>query len=423
VSRELKDVLANAVASATKLFVRAKRRAAAADESDYLSDRQIERLRRRHEQDNVIKPAAYKVMPQAYDLASAHGTLPANARQIMYAARSLVLAETGGTCWKDSDYFTQALLPDYMFDYPSETANWDVVYDARGHLVEPHVRMRLGLGTVDVRKYVASWRDGNTAKDLQVDIDEMYPTKGPNHRYRFALFLEKEGFDALLERSQIAERYDLAIFSSKGMSTIATRQLVDELSQVGVTILIMHDFDVSGLSIAHTLGHDTRRYKFRVEPTVIDLGLRLVDVEKMHLQTEPVELDQIKHPGQKLLDYGGVTRDEIDFLIEGQVDYKKWRGKRVELNAMTSGQFVRWLEEKLDEHCVTKVIPDKKTLEDAWRRAQVLAKVKAAVAKIKTEPNTKLMPADLSKRLRKMLDDEPALSWDQALVRIAGRRL
>jgi hypothetical protein len=206
------------------------------------------------------------------------------------------------------------------------------------------------------------------------------------------------------------------------MSTIATRQLVDELSQVGVTILIMHDFDVSGLSIAHTLGHDTRRYKFRVEPTVIDLGLRLVDVEKMHLQTEPVELDQIKHPGQKLLDYGGVTRDEIDFLIEGQVDYKKWRGKRVELNAMTSGQFVRWLEEKLDEHCVTKVIPDKKTLEDAWRRAQVLAKVKAAVAKIKTEPNTKLMPADLSKRLRKMLDDEPALSWDQALVRIAGRR-
>jgi len=228
-SSELKDVLANAVASATKLFARAKRRAAAATESDYLSDRQIERLHRRHERDDIIKPAAYKVMPQAYNLASANGRLPANARQLMYTARPLVLAETRGRCWKDSDYFTQTLLPDYIFDHPAETANWDVVYDARGHLVEPHVRRRLGLGTLDVRKYVASWRDRNAAKDLRVDIDEMYPTKGPTNRYQFALFIEKEGFDALLERSQIAERYDLAIFSSKGMSNIATRQLVDEL--------------------------------------------------------------------------------------------------------------------------------------------------------------------------------------------------
>jgi hypothetical protein len=421
VSSELKDLLAKAVTSATKEFARAKRRAAAAADNDYLSDRQIERLRHRHERDDVIKPAAYKVMPQAYELASGNGRWPAHGRQIMYPARSLVLDETGGKCWKDSDYFTQTLLPDYMLDHPNETAGWDVVYDARGHLVEPHVRIRLGLGTLDVRKYVASWRDGNPAKDLEIDIDEMYPTKGPTNRYRFALFIEKEGFDALLERSQIADRYDLAIFSSKGMSTIATRQLVDKLSQVGVTILVMHDFDVSGLSIAHNLGHDTRRYKFQVEPTVIDLGLRLVDVEEMHLQTEPVEFDQIKHPGQKLLDYGSVTRDEIDFLIEEQVGYKKWRGKRVELNALTSDQFVRWLEGKLDEHGVTKVIPDKRTLEDAWRRARVLAKVKAAIVKIRTEPNTQPMPADLGRRLRKLLHDEPALSWDQALSRIAAR--
>ena len=87
-----------------------------------------------------------------------------------------------------------------------------------------------------------------------------------------------------------------------------------------------------------------------------------------------------------------------------------------------SDQFVRRLEVKLDEHGVTKVIPDKKTLRDAWRRARVLAKVKAAIVQIRTEPETEPMPADLGKRLRTLLDDEPALSWDQALVRIAGRR-
>jgi hypothetical protein len=52
----------------------------------------------------------------------------------------------------------------------------------------------------------------------------------------------------------------------------------------------------------------------------------------------------------------------------------------------------------------------------------MLAKVKAAVVKIKTEPDTERMPADLAKRLRKLLDDDPTLSWDQALARIAGRR-
>jgi hypothetical protein len=103
----------------------------------------------------------------------------------------LVLAETGGKSWKNSEYFTQTLLPDYMVEHPHETGEWDVVYDARGHFVEPHVRMRLGLGTIDVRKYVACWHDGDAAKDLGVEIDEIYPTKGPTNRYRFALFIEK----------------------------------------------------------------------------------------------------------------------------------------------------------------------------------------------------------------------------------------
>ena len=118
------------------------------------------------------------------------------------------------------------------------TADWDVVYDARGHLAEPHVKNELGLGTLEVRSYVASWHDDDEPDDLEIDIDQLYPTRGPQNRYEFALFIEKEGFDAILERSGIAKRYDLAIFSSKGMSTAATRMLVDHLSEAGVTILV-----------------------------------------------------------------------------------------------------------------------------------------------------------------------------------------
>ena len=85
-----------------------------------------------------IKDAAYNVMERAYMKASASNTLPANARQIMYAARPLVLELTGGKSWKKSSYFTQTLLPNFIDENPDTTSGWDVVFDVRGHLIEPH---------------------------------------------------------------------------------------------------------------------------------------------------------------------------------------------------------------------------------------------------------------------------------------------
>ena len=78
---------------------------------------------------------------------------PANARQIMYAARPFIL-ETCGLERLDDAYFTQVLLPDYLAQHPGETADWDVVYDARGQLVEPHTGISLPLGTLQVRDYL-----------------------------------------------------------------------------------------------------------------------------------------------------------------------------------------------------------------------------------------------------------------------------
>ena len=57
----------------------------------------------------MIKTAAYAVMPKAYAMASDDGKLPANKRQVMYVARSLVLVRTG-KCWEKSSYFTQGIL-------------------------------------------------------------------------------------------------------------------------------------------------------------------------------------------------------------------------------------------------------------------------------------------------------------------------
>ena len=50
-------------------------------------------------------------------IASANGTLPANPRQIFYAARPRS-CERPGLQKIDSKYFTQTLLPDFMNDNP-----------------------------------------------------------------------------------------------------------------------------------------------------------------------------------------------------------------------------------------------------------------------------------------------------------------
>jgi hypothetical protein len=45
-----------------------------------------------------------------------------------------------------------------------------------------------------------------------------------------------------------------------------------------------------------------------------------------------------------------VTEEELDYLIERQTHAKLWRGRRADLNAMTSAQFVDSLERKLQQY-------------------------------------------------------------------------
>jgi hypothetical protein len=102
-------------------------------------------------------------------------------------------------------------------------------------------------------------------------------TCGPSGRYGGVLFCEKEGFLPLFNAAQFAQRYDIAGMSTKGMSVVAARRLIDEICNKNVPLLVLHDFDKSGFSILGTLCRDTRRYSFSGKPHVIDLGLRLHD--------------------------------------------------------------------------------------------------------------------------------------------------
>jgi hypothetical protein len=75
-----------------------------------------------------LKQAAYSVMEEAYMAASAGGTLPANPRQIMYAARPKILAISDKD-HLDSQYFCQTLLVNYIREHGCD---WDVVWGPIG---------------------------------------------------------------------------------------------------------------------------------------------------------------------------------------------------------------------------------------------------------------------------------------------------
>jgi hypothetical protein len=89
-------------------------------------------------------------------------------------------------------------------------------------------------------------------------------TNGPSGNFGAVVFIEKEGFAPILEAARIAERFDVAIMSTKGMSVTAARLLADEMcSEHDIPLLLLHDFDKAGFSIAGTLQRDTRRYEFQ----------------------------------------------------------------------------------------------------------------------------------------------------------------
>jgi hypothetical protein len=184
--------------------------------------------------------------------------------------------------------------------------------------------------------------------------------------------------------------------------------------------------DIAGFTISHWLWHDNERYQFRNTPKVIDLGLRLADVQRLALQSEEQVHRQQKDPTEKFFEWGElggdeVTEEEAEFL-RGEYSYQNrgWTGQRVELNAMTSRQFIDWLEEKLRKAGVTKVVPDAAVLSQAWHHALWLAQVRERIASVSTEPCLAL-PKNLETDLRRRLKRFPELSWDEALAQIAAK--
>ncbi len=374
----------------TKQWKTAKRKA---DKDDRLRPRQYARFYAPSTR-ITIKEVAFNVMEKAYNKASSNGKYYANARQIMYAARPDILERVDPPIdTLDSQYFTQTILKDYIEAY---SPNWRVVWDARGHFVEPHTGNSIGIGGVEVSNYIEGWVSHITEIETP-NIDRKIATKGPEHRFGSVLFIEKEGFNEQLKDARIDKKYDLALMSTKGMPVKAACDLLSRL-QSRVDIYVLHDFDLSGFIILKTLRQGTRLAR---GINVIDIGFRWEDIQG--LPSEPV-YNRGNVYGK--LRECGATKEEIEFIKDGE---------RVELNAMMADQFVEFVEKKLKDHGVKKVIPEDDILISAYKRAYYAHEVEEKLEEMESELDESNIPKTLKEQVEKRLKESPTESWDKAV--------
>jgi hypothetical protein len=395
-SRNIANDILDAVETATIKWTRQKK-----SEERHPGNIRYRASRMTREPRTTQKWAAWEVMEQAYMAASGNGRLPALARQLFYQARPKIMKMT-----EDKElaygYFSQTLLPNYIEEHG---VDWKVVYDARGHFEEPHTNRRIGCGTSEVGNYLHKMKEPEIVpadfSDTNVDVI------GPDGGFGGVLFCEKEGFGPLFKAVDLANRHDLMIVSTKGVSVTAARLLIDCVcGDNRIPLFVLHDFDVAGFLIFGTLQRDTRRYQFSNTIEVIDLGLRLADIEGLEHEPAAATRTSADMLREQLVE-NGATDAEIDILLSD----------RVELNAMASDHLIEMIERKLKDYGLEKVIPDDDLLGTAYHAFYHSQQLRQQFEELEEQfkEDEIEIPHDLKEKVREILNKHGDLRWDDAI--------
>ena len=361
----------------------------------------------------TVKDAVYRLIADTYNAVAAAG-IGAPPRMLMYRCRPEILRLTGRD---EFDYSTfNSALQDFMDDHPDLTADWSILYDDRGHFIEPG-GTKFGLGTLAVDSFIAGINDAlpgyapQIGFKIETDVGHLVASGDPALRFGAVVFVEKEGYTELLAKARIAERFDIAFASTKGLPNTSIRRLLDRLAEHGVKVFVLHDLDISGLNIAHTIATSNKRYTFKNDLDIIDMGVRLGDAEALGLESEPFKEGRSNRDRLRARLRGyGATEAEIEMLVD--------QGRRIEIDAMTPQQLIDFIERKLTEHGVGKIVPPDDAMAAYYRRAAIEIRLERALAPIRAEMEEELA------RFADEMRDSPALDIDVPPLREAvGQRL
>jgi hypothetical protein len=343
------------------------------------------------------KDVTLEHLDEAIASASGDGEYRFNERQIFYQLRPIVLEETGQELKLNN-------FKNILTDYEAEHREIALMYrEPRGSIYHPHLEETITLGTLMVEQY-----------------------ERPAWTYNKIVYIEKEGFSEALKGARWAERHDCMLMSSKGYTTRAARDLVDKLAEhdEDVTIFCVHDADAYGTMIYQTFQEETKARGAR-KIRIVNLGLEPWEAIEMGLEVEDVEQsDKRKAVAEYVL-----NREDGDY-------WEDWlQTHRIELNAMTTPEFIEWLDGKMEEHGDGKLIPPPEILtaeldkrikdkvrqdirERILREARFENQVAKAIAAIK-KPSS----AALTNGVRRLFKQEPEREWRDAIEAESLKRI
>ena len=263
-----------------------------------------------------LKDAVFKVIPDAVAHVSTDGKFEFEERQLFYRVHDLIQEYTDETL--NINYFNPPLLTQYEEEFGEIPG---LLFYGRGHFKEPYRNIEFEIGTSNVNKYTM-----------------------PDYEFDKIFVIEKGGFAPILQSAQLGKKYDMVIVDNKGFPVRACKRLLAQATSKNITIVTAHDCDIAGHEIGRCLAEQTRTTRGLIVKT-IDIGLTVADGLAMGLRPEPIKL--LKHDIPLKLKER-LTPEELNFL----------KSYRIELNAMTSGQLIGWIESNLQKlGLAKKLIP------------------------------------------------------------------
>jgi hypothetical protein len=264
-------------------------------------------------------------LDEAVASVSGDGQFRFGERQVFYALRPIVRNENDAEL-KIGNF--KAVITDYQAEHgPIE----GMFQEPRGSIYHPHRGKTITLGTLMVEEY-----------------------ERPVWTFNKLVYVEKEGFSEALKDVRWPERHDCALLSSKGFTTGAARDLVDKLAEHDepVEVFCVHDADAYGTLIYQTFQEATKARGAR-NIKIVNLGLEPWEAIEMGLEVEDVEEKDRYRP---------VARYVLEHERTHGEGWEEWlQTHRVELNAMTTPQFIEWLDGKMASY--EKLIPPPEVLE------------------------------------------------------------
>jgi hypothetical protein len=283
-------------------------------------------------------------LDEAIAAASGDGEFRFNERQIFYQLRPIVLQEIGEELKIDN-------FKGIITAYENEYGEIEGMYrEPRGSIYHPHRGDDIPLGTLTVENY-----------------------ERPVWTFNKILYVEKEGFSEALKDDGWPERHDCALISSKGFTTRAARDLIDKLAEHDepVEVFCVTDADNFGGIIHQTFQEATRARGAR-KIRIIHLGLHPWEAIEAGLEVEKVKESDKRKP------VANYVLKRQDLAPNGET-WEEWlQTHRVELNAMTTPEFIEWLDRKMAEHRSGKLIPPDQVLA-ADLEVRLTGKVRAAL--------------------------------------------